>query len=118
MIVRMIRVRIAGPRSRLDRTLTVLQDLGVLHVDRPHMQDDRTPDRAVMHERRHAEQCLSDGNGTRPIAAGGRPEGDGRDITLAGEGCPSCAPGPPPRRRARARNLLTRGRTEPAAPLS
>jgi V/A-type H+-transporting ATPase subunit I len=56
----MIRVRIAGPRSRLDRTLTVLQDLGVLHVDRPHVQDDRTPDRAVTHERRHVERCLSD----------------------------------------------------------
>ncbi|HEY5618247.1 MAG TPA: V-type ATPase 116kDa subunit family protein [Vicinamibacterales bacterium] len=60
MIVRMMRVRIAGPRSLLDRTLTVLQDLGVLHVDRPPVPDGRAPDRIVMRERRHVERCLSD----------------------------------------------------------
>jgi V/A-type H+-transporting ATPase subunit I len=56
----MSRVRIAGPRSLLDRTLTILQDVGVLHVDRPYVQDDRPPDRTVMRNRRHVERCLSD----------------------------------------------------------
>jgi V/A-type H+-transporting ATPase subunit I len=56
----MARVRIAGPMSIVDRTLTTLQDIGVLHVDRPSVLDDRTPDRAVVRDRRHVERCLSD----------------------------------------------------------
>ena len=60
MIVRMVRVRIAGPRSILDRTLTVLQDLGVLHVDRPPLPERATPDRAIARERRHVERSLVD----------------------------------------------------------
>jgi V/A-type H+-transporting ATPase subunit I len=56
----MIRVRIAGPRSLLARTLTVLQDLGVLHVDRPRVPGGPTPDGALMRERRHLERCLGD----------------------------------------------------------
>jgi V/A-type H+-transporting ATPase subunit I len=56
----MIRVRIAGPRPLLDRTLVVLQDLGLLHVDRPHVSDHGASDRAVIRERRHVERCLSD----------------------------------------------------------
>lgn len=35
MIVHMARVRLAGPRALLDRTLAALQDLEVLHVSRP-----------------------------------------------------------------------------------
>ncbi len=35
MIIRMTRVRIAGPRSLLDATLRLLQDLEVVHVVRP-----------------------------------------------------------------------------------
>ena len=60
MIVRMIRVRIAGPRPLLERTLAVVQDLGVLHVDRPRVPDGRGPDTGVMRERRHVERCLID----------------------------------------------------------
>ena len=60
MIVRMIRVRIAGPRTFLDRTLSLLQDLGVLHVDSPHVPDGPQPDRLVVRERRHVERCLTD----------------------------------------------------------
>jgi V/A-type H+-transporting ATPase subunit I len=60
MIVRMTRVSLAGPRPLLDRTLAAVQDLGVLHVDRPHVQDDRAPDRASARERRHLQRCLLD----------------------------------------------------------
>jgi V/A-type H+/Na+-transporting ATPase subunit I len=60
VIVRMIRVRIAGPRSLLERTLAVVQDLGVLHVDRPRVPDGGGPDTTVMRERRHVERCLID----------------------------------------------------------
>jgi V/A-type H+-transporting ATPase subunit I len=56
----MIRVRIAGPRTLLDRTLTVLQDLGVLHVDRPPVDDSRISDRSIARQRRHAERSLVD----------------------------------------------------------
>jgi V/A-type H+-transporting ATPase subunit I len=56
----MLRVRIAGPRPLLEATLTLLQDLGVLHVDRPHVLDAPAPDRRVMRERRHVERCLVD----------------------------------------------------------
>ena len=60
MIVRMVRVRIAGPRSLLDRTLTVLQDLNVLHVDRPPVPESAMPDRAIARQRRHVERGLAD----------------------------------------------------------
>jgi V/A-type H+/Na+-transporting ATPase subunit I len=60
VIVRMLRVRIAGPRSQLDATLTVLQDLGVLHVDRPRVPDGPAPDLRVAREQRHIERCLTD----------------------------------------------------------
>jgi V/A-type H+-transporting ATPase subunit I len=56
----MIRVRIAGPRPLLDSTLGVLQDLGVLHVDRPRAVEGAAPDRAVARERRHVTRCLAD----------------------------------------------------------
>jgi V/A-type H+-transporting ATPase subunit I len=56
----MIRVRIAGPMSIVDRTLTTLQDISLLHIDRPAVLDDRAPDRAVVRDRRHVERCLSD----------------------------------------------------------
>ncbi len=60
MITRMMRVRIAGPRTRLDPTLGVLQDLGALHVDRPRVIEGAAPDRTVARERRHVERCLAD----------------------------------------------------------
>ena len=60
MIVRMIRVRIAGPRSLLDRTLATLQDLAALHVDRPPLEDLGAPDAAVTREERHVARCLAD----------------------------------------------------------
>lgn len=60
MIVRMARVRIAGPRSLLDRTLMVLQDVGLVHVDRPHVADGHAGDKPLTRERRHAERCLLD----------------------------------------------------------
>jgi V/A-type H+-transporting ATPase subunit I len=56
----MMRVRIAGPRPLLDPTLGVLQDLAVLHVDRPRVVESAAPDRAVARERRHVARCLAD----------------------------------------------------------
>jgi V/A-type H+-transporting ATPase subunit I len=56
----MVRVRIAGPRALLDRTLTLLQDIGVLHVVRPRVPDDRSYSRTIVRERRHIERCLHD----------------------------------------------------------
>ena len=56
----MIRVRIAGPRSLLDRTLATLQDLAMLHVDRPPLEDLGAPDAAVTREERHIARCLAD----------------------------------------------------------
>jgi len=60
VIVRMIRVRIAGPRSLLDRTLDALQDLAMLHVDRPPLGDLGAPDKTVTREARHLARCLAD----------------------------------------------------------
>jgi len=60
VIVRMIRVQIAGPRPLLDPALATIQDLGVLHMDRPHVPDQRPPDSTVVRERRHVEGCLLD----------------------------------------------------------
>ena len=60
MIVAMRRVRIAGPRPLLDAALTVLQDLGVLHVDRPDIPGTAVPDESVLRLRRHCERCLAD----------------------------------------------------------
>ena len=52
----MMRVRIAGPTAVLDRTLAVLQDLAVLHVDRPRVFDRTAPARTVVREQRHVER--------------------------------------------------------------
>jgi V/A-type H+/Na+-transporting ATPase subunit I len=60
VIVRMLRVRIAGPRSLLDRTLVTLQDLAVVHVDRPPLGDLGAPDKTVTREERHLARCLAD----------------------------------------------------------
>jgi V/A-type H+-transporting ATPase subunit I len=56
----MMRVRIAGPRMLLDPTLGVLQDLDVLHVDRPRVVADAPPDQGLARERRHVTRCLTD----------------------------------------------------------
>ncbi|HET7219677.1 MAG TPA: V-type ATPase 116kDa subunit family protein, partial [Vicinamibacterales bacterium] len=56
----MVRVRIAGPRAQLDRTLVTLQDLAMLHVDRPPVGDLGAPDKTVMRETRHVARCLGD----------------------------------------------------------
>jgi V/A-type H+-transporting ATPase subunit I len=56
----MLRVRIAGPRSRLDDALTVLQDLGVLHVDPLRVGGEEPADPTVPRARRHAQRCLLD----------------------------------------------------------
>jgi V/A-type H+-transporting ATPase subunit I len=56
----MVRVRMAGPRACLDRTLTFLQDLGVLHFVRPRVPDNHMSSRALARERRHVERCLND----------------------------------------------------------
>ncbi|HET9271159.1 MAG TPA: V-type ATPase 116kDa subunit family protein [Vicinamibacterales bacterium] len=60
MIVRMLRVRIAGPRARLGETLAAIQDLGVLHVDRPDVRGDPKPDSRWLRERHHFEHALQD----------------------------------------------------------
>jgi V/A-type H+-transporting ATPase subunit I len=56
----MARIRIAGPCGLLDQTLTLLQDLCVLHVDRPHLPPGVHTDAAPVRERRHVERCLRD----------------------------------------------------------
>ena len=71
----MARVRIAGPRPRLDAVLAVLQDLGVLHLDRPRLSEIPPIDAAVTREHRHVVRCLADVEtaleGLRPPAAPG-----------------------------------------------
>jgi V/A-type H+-transporting ATPase subunit I len=56
----MVRARIAGPRPLLDRTLAVIQDLGILHVDAPHISSAGRLERALRRERRHLERTLVD----------------------------------------------------------
>jgi V/A-type H+-transporting ATPase subunit I len=56
----MVRARIAGPRPLLDRTLIVLQDLGVLHVDAPGISGGGVQDEALRRKRRHVERSLID----------------------------------------------------------
>ncbi|HUL73337.1 MAG TPA: hypothetical protein VLT86_09570 [Vicinamibacterales bacterium] len=63
MIVRMLRVRIAGPRPQLEPTLALLQDLGVLHIDQPHVPGAQAPDRDAWRARRHFEHILLDVEG-------------------------------------------------------
>ena len=60
MIVKMVRVRIAGPRPLLDPVLGALQDAGILHLDRPQLADGPELDLTVTRERRHVERCLRD----------------------------------------------------------
>ena len=60
MIVHMLRARIAGPRSRLDDVLTLLQHVGVLHVDQPRIAEPGVPDLMVPRATRHAQRCLLD----------------------------------------------------------
>jgi V/A-type H+-transporting ATPase subunit I len=60
VITQMMRVRIAGPRALLDPTLGVLQDLGVLHVDRPRVIEGAAPYTGLARERRHVTRCLAD----------------------------------------------------------
>jgi V/A-type H+-transporting ATPase subunit I len=56
----MLRVRIAGPRARLDGTLRALQDVGAVHVDRPHVAADQARDGSVRRAQRHVGRCLAD----------------------------------------------------------
>ena len=59
MIIHMTRVRIAGPRDLLDRTLHVVQDLEVVHLVRPDVG--AAPPRApVDREVRHLRRILDD----------------------------------------------------------
>jgi V/A-type H+-transporting ATPase subunit I len=60
VIVPMLRVRIAGPRSRLDATLRALQDFAALHLDQPQLTPDPAHDRWLRRARRHPERCLAD----------------------------------------------------------
>jgi len=60
VIVRMARVRVAGPRPRLDQVLEVLQDSGLLHLDRPPTPETSYPAHTPTKERRHTERCLVD----------------------------------------------------------
>jgi V/A-type H+-transporting ATPase subunit I len=60
VIVRMARLRIAGPRPRLDEVLGAVQDTGLLHLDRPRAPYAAPPDRPLARERRHVERCLVD----------------------------------------------------------
>jgi V/A-type H+/Na+-transporting ATPase subunit I len=57
MIVSMTRVRLAGPSARLEQVLAFVQDLGVLHVERPDV-----PESALVHDRapRHCRRMLAD----------------------------------------------------------
>lgn len=60
MIVPMVRVRIAGPRPRLEETLRALQDFGALHLDRPSLPVASARARPALRARRHVERCLAD----------------------------------------------------------
>jgi V/A-type H+/Na+-transporting ATPase subunit I len=73
MIVRMARLRIAGPRSHLDEVLGAVQDSGLLHLDRPHAPYATPPDRQLMRERAHVERCLVDIETALDRLSAGRP---------------------------------------------
>ena len=77
MIVRMARVRIAGPRGRLDEVLGAVQDSGLLHLDRPPAPDTSPPGRARTKERGHVDRCLIDVDTAierlQVVSAGGLP---------------------------------------------
>ncbi len=61
MIVRMTRVRIAGPPEPLERVLAIIQDLGVLHLTRPPVQPAPAAPRSRSgRERRHVQRLLAD----------------------------------------------------------
>lgn len=60
MIIQMTRVRIAGPRDRLDRTLRALQDLELVHVARPSLPRLQVSAPARSREARHLPRVLED----------------------------------------------------------
>lgn len=60
MIVQMTRLRLAGPRALLDGVLALVQDLGILHLDRPKATDTAPLDGSVRREQRHLERLLLD----------------------------------------------------------
>lgn len=53
MIVSMQKVRLIGPRSRLDATVEALQDLGTLHVSRPSLTPPLSVPSATPRQQRH-----------------------------------------------------------------
>lgn len=87
MIIAMEKVRVLGPRSRLDEALEALQNLGVVHLDRPHPNGPLKPlERTGRHERRklHLERSIEDVErvlAALPDAAPGR--SSPRDVALA-----------------------------------
>jgi V/A-type H+-transporting ATPase subunit I len=56
----MLRLRIAGPRTRLDATIRALQDFGALHLDRPDVTPGQQRDGTVRRAQRHLFRCLAD----------------------------------------------------------
>lgn len=60
MIVRMARLRIAGPRPLLEDVLAAVQDSGLLHLDRPRAPYAAPPDGGLAREHRHVQRCLID----------------------------------------------------------
>jgi V/A-type H+-transporting ATPase subunit I len=58
VIIPMTRVRIAGPRGRLDQALGVLQDVGVVHLVKPAIETTGAPPHDT--ETRHLRRILDD----------------------------------------------------------
>lgn len=78
MIIAMEKVRVLGPRARLDEVLEALQELGVVHLDRPRPSGPLKPlERTLRHERRklHLERAIQDVEGVLEQLAEGSPPG-------------------------------------------
>jgi V/A-type H+-transporting ATPase subunit I len=78
VIIHMTRVRIAGPRALLDRTLGALQDLELVHVARPSLPRLQVSAPARSREARHLPRILEDVEvalrvlGAAPASSGAR----------------------------------------------
>jgi V/A-type H+/Na+-transporting ATPase subunit I len=86
MIIEMTKLRILGPRERLEDVLRVLQDLSLLHLSAPESTPLQRPDLtpAQQRERRHLQSALENVDlalGALGAGDGGGPQGPGAAVT-------------------------------------
>jgi V/A-type H+-transporting ATPase subunit I len=93
----MTRVRLAGPRDRLDRTLRALQDLEIVHVARPSLPRLQVSAPARSREGRHLPRALEDVETAlqllaAPRAHAGKREGDRPSRAASAPHAPAAEP--------------------------